>query len=48
MENEKTSLENSIEFLENKMKDPKVYAEWKVRMRPQLNDLKKELKTLQK
>ena len=43
MSDEIESLKRNIEFLENKMKDPKVYGEWKSRMQPQLKELKEEL-----
>ena len=44
----KLSLERSIEFLEQKMNDPKVYVGWKEKMSPQLRVLKKELQELTK
>lgn len=41
---EKDSLTDSIKFLENKMNTPFIYGEWKSRIRPQLNELKRKLK----
>lgn len=41
MISEKESLKSAIEFLENKMKDPKVHWKWKARKSKELRELKK-------
>ena len=47
LDEEVESLKRAIEFLEEKMSNPKTYLEWRSRMQPQLNDLKKELEVLE-